>query len=262
MSDCTKAVDAGGVYVSIFESGVRGGRRPLGAQGVSGSVGSDGSRIGAAGIAARDPLRGPAAETALAFGRLFFPILLLTTIGAAALIYGNRPALWLSLRDVGDAPFDTGLVTLPLTFLFVQLTNRRYGAAYAAVQVLGATAAAIAAALYAGHELAAMRGEALPPTRLMFGFGAALFIAQMISILAFDRLRGPRWWQAPLFASLLGGMVLPLIAYPAVYAGTEIDWFGPMLSYMMAAIAMAFASLLPYWLLRSIIAPTSGFGGY
>lgn len=246
--------------VSIFESGVRGGRGSAGAKGFSGSLGSDGIRI--SGAARRDAARGPIAETVAAFGRIFFPIVLLATVGAAALIYGNRPALWLGARDVGGTPFDTGLVSLPLTFLLVQLTNRRYGAGYAFVQVIGALAAAIATALYASHALEMMRGEALPPFRFVVGFGSALFIAQLVSIVVFDRLRGPQWWRAPLFASLLAGVALSLIAYPAVYGGTDVDWFGPMLSYTMLSIAMAFGSLLPYWLLRRMIAPMSGFGGY
>jgi uncharacterized PurR-regulated membrane protein YhhQ (DUF165 family) len=128
--------------------------------------------------------------------------------------------------------------------------------------VIGALAAAIAAALYASQALEAMRGEALPPVRFVAGFGSALFIAQMVSIVVFDRLRGPQWWHAPLFASLLAGIVLALIAYPAVYGGTDLDWFGPMLSYTMLTIGTAFASLVPYWLLRRVIAPLSGFGGY
>ncbi len=244
--------------MSIFESGVRGGRGSAGAKSFSG-LGSDGVRISGA---RRDAARGPVAETVVAFGRVFFPIVLLATVGAAALIYGNRPALWLGSRDVGGAPFDTGIVSLPLTFLLVQLTNRRYGAAHAFVQVIGALAAAIAAALYASQALETMRGEALPSLRFAMGFGCALFMAQMVSIVVFDRLRGPQWWRAPLFASLLAGITLSLIAYPAVYGGTDVDWFGPMLSYTMLTIGAAFASLVPYWLLRPVIAPLSGFGGY
>ncbi len=254
--------------MSIFESGVRDRRKSGGVRFVSGGTGPSSVRrtldgAGRATIARRSAgVRVPLGETALAFGRLIFPVLLLVTAGAWALIYGNKPATWFSARDATGAPFDIGLVALPLTFLIVQLTNRRYGAAYAFVQVLGAVAVAIAAALYARNTLTFMRGAALPTTRLMLGFGGGLFVAQLVSIFAFDRLRGPRWWQAPLFASLLGGAALSFVAFPSAYSGTSVDWFNPMLSYLYVTVEAAVALLVPYWLLRPAIAPMSGFGGY
>jgi uncharacterized PurR-regulated membrane protein YhhQ (DUF165 family) len=197
-----------------------------------------------------------------ALGRLFFPVMLLSTVGAASLIYGSEPVRWLGNGDVGGQPFDFGLVALPFTFLVVQLTNRRYGAAYAVLQILGALALSIAAALYASDDLILLRGSPLPTWRFMAGFGTGVLFAQLISIVVFDRLRGPLWWQAPLSASLAGGATLSFIAYPAVYFGTGADWFGPMLAYCSVTVGVAVALLLPYWLLRPLIAPISGFGGY
>jgi uncharacterized PurR-regulated membrane protein YhhQ (DUF165 family) len=254
--------------VSIFESGVRARAKTGGQQFVSGSAASRGARqpAGRAGkiVVAPQPNFSQTSfgETALAFARLVFPILLLVTAGAWALIYGNHPAAWLGARDVGGAPLDAGFAALPITFLIVQLTNRRYGAGYASLQVLGAVAASIAAAIYARDTLTAMRGAALPPMRLMLAFGGGLFLAQFVSILVFDRLRGPRWWQAPLFASLLAGATLSLVGFGSAYSGTGADWVAPMMSYLYITIEAAVLLLIPYWLLRPVIAPMSGFGGY
>jgi len=250
-----KVAGTGGVIVSTFESGVRGGRRSVGV-GLSASVAGRSIHV------ARDRARGPLGEMALAVVRLVFPVFLLVTGVAAAVIYGGEPADWLGAVDVGGKPFDTGLLALPGILFIVQLTNRRYGAGYAVTQVLAGVAAVLAAALYAGDDFTLLRGAPLPADRLLIAFGGALFVGQLFSIFVFDRLRGPKWWQAPFFGLLFGGIAMGLIAYPASYIGTGADWLVPMFTYVGVAIAEAVVLLAPYWLLRGIIAPLPGFGGY
>jgi hypothetical protein len=97
---------------------------------------------------------------------------------------------------------------------------------------------------------------------MVVGFAGGLFVAQMIAIFLFDRLRGPRWWQAPLMASLIGGIALSLIAFPVSFAGTPIDWSARMLDYMAVTSFAAVALTVPYWMLRSLVPPRPGFGGY
>jgi uncharacterized PurR-regulated membrane protein YhhQ (DUF165 family) len=253
--------------VSIFESGVRGDRR-VDVRAVANVADAERvrrpmDRIGRAHVArSSDYGRGAFGEAVLATSRLIFPILLLVTAAAAALIYGDAPARWLGELDVAGKPFDTGLLSLPLTLFVVQLTNRRYGAGYAFLQLLGAAALGVAAAIYANQDLVLLRGTELPPMRMIAAFGAGLVVAQLFSIVVFDRLRGPRWWQAPLFASLFGGIALAAVAYPIAYLGAGVDWFQPMLSYIGINIVTALLLLVPYWLLRAVIAPLPGFGGY
>lgn len=253
--------------MSIFESGVRDDRRAVGARFVSGVADAERmrrpvERIGRAHVPRHaEGGRGAFGEMIVGIGRLFFPIALLVTAAAAALIYGDAPARFLGDIDVGGKPFDAGVLALPLTLFIVHLTNRRYGASYAIVQLLGATAIVIAAAIYGRDDLMLLRGTALPASRVIVAFGCALFLAQLVSIFVFDRLRGPHWWQAPLVASTLGGVVLALIAYPAAYLGGAL-WLAPMFSYMGVAAVTGFLMLVPYWLLRAIIAPLPGYGGY
>ncbi len=197
-----------------------------------------------------------------ALSRLVFPVLLLTTIGAAAFIYGDAPAGWLGNLDVDGQPFCTGLLSLPLTLFVVHLTNRRYGAGYAFAQVYLATAVVLAAIFYMRDDLALLRDRALPDLRLAAAFGGGLFLAQIVSIFVFDRLRGPLWWQAPLFSSLFGGIVLGVVAYSGTYADTGAVWCEPMMAYIAVSAAVAVGLLAPYWMLRSLVEPLSGFGGY
>jgi uncharacterized PurR-regulated membrane protein YhhQ (DUF165 family) len=155
-----------------------------------------------------------------------------------------------------------GLLVLPLTFLAVHLTSRRYGAGYAVAQVLLTFVAVAALAYFGRSQITAALGEQHAPLRMIVGFAGGLFVAQMIAIFLFDRLRGPRWWQAPLMASLIGGIVLSLVAFPASFAGTDIQWSGRMLDYMAVTSIAAVLLVIPYWILRPLVPPRSGFGGY
>lgn len=209
-----------------------------------------------------DSSRGAFAEAIVAAARLFFPVLLLVSILAAVFIYGDAPARWLGGLNVDGKPFETGLLALPAILFVVQLTNRRYGAGSAFVQLLAASLVAIGLAAFAGDDLLVLRGGELPAARIIAAFGGGLFIGQLVSIFVFDRLRGPQWWKAPLFATFFGSIALGVVAFPAAYAGTSVEWTQPMLAFMGVTSATAVVLLAPYWLLRSIVAPLPGFGGY
>lgn len=256
--------------MSFFESGVRAGSK-AGATRYSAGVADVGPRslrrsselVGRAHVARPQSDRvGVIGRSLSAATRLVVPVFLLLTVGAAAFLYGNQSAAWVGNIDVGGVPLSLGLLLLPLSFFVVHLTNRRYGAAYALAQVVGAWAIAFGSLPYTQNALSMLHNGALPDMRLVVGFGAGLFLAQLVSILVFDRLRGPQWWQAPLFASLLGGVALCLIGYPLAYAGTDIAWTHPMLSYMGVTAAASIVMVVPYWMLRSVVTPLSGFGGY
>lgn len=191
---------------------------------------------------------------------LVLPVLLLVALGAAAFLYADRPVTWLSAASARWLTW--GHLMIPLTFFAIHLTNRRYGAAFACSQTCLAWALVIAALWAARTDLSALAGRALPDLYEAAAFGGALFIGQLFSILVFDRTRGPNWWMAPLLSTLLGGMLFCLIAFPLAGLGIGGDWFGPMLTYAGIMAASAMLLLVPYYLLRSIVPPMSGFGGY
>ena len=193
-----------------------------------------------------------------AFLRLVIPVVLLATLGGASYVYAGVPAPVFT-----DRPWlNMGLLVLPVTFLAVHLTSRRYGAGYAVAQVFLTFLAVATAAYFGRDQITAALGDQRVSLRMIAGFAAGLFVAQMIAIFLFDRLRGPRWWQAPLMASLIGGIALSLIAFPASFAGTAIDWSGHMLDYMAVTSLAAVLLVIPYWVLRPLVPPRSGFGGY
>jgi uncharacterized PurR-regulated membrane protein YhhQ (DUF165 family) len=194
--------------------------------------------------------------------RLTIPVLLLIASGAAAFAYSNMPAHWLPLTGIGGQPLSLGLILMPATLFAIHLANRRYGAAYASAQILLAWAVSAAVLPFTMQYLLQLNGGNLPDVRVIAGFSAALFVAQFIGAWTFDRVRGRRWWSAPLTASLVGGAALTFIGYPAAYYGTDVAWTGPMWSYLALTVGVAIALLVPYWALRSAVPPTSGFNGY
>lgn len=211
------------------------------------------------------PAAGPgtARRLALVVGallQLVLPVLLLIALGAVSFLYGDRSVTWLGAASAGWLTL--GHLIVPLTFFAIHLTNRRYGAAYAFAQTVLAWVLGVAALRAAQSDLPALAGRALPDLHEALAFGGALLIGQIFSVLVFDRTRGPRWWQAPFFASLSGGILFCLIAFPLAYIGTEVDWFGPMLTYAGIMAAAGLLLLVPYCLLRRIVPPMSGFGGY
>ncbi|MDE2013443.1 MAG: VUT family protein [Alphaproteobacteria bacterium] len=191
---------------------------------------------------------------------LVLPVLLLAALGVASVAYGDRGA---ALPGGAGASWLTlGHLLLPLTFLAIHLTNRRYGAGHAFAQTMLGWALGLGVLWAMREQLPVLLGRALPDLHLVFAFGSALLIGQLFSVLVFDRTRGPRWWTAPLLATLAGGLLFCGIAFPGAYVGTSVDWIGRMLTYGGYFVAASVALLLPYGLLRRCVPPRSGLGGY
>lgn len=191
---------------------------------------------------------------------LVMPVLLLTALGAAALLYGDRPVTWLGTANAQWLTL--GHLALPLTFFAIQLTNRRYGAIYAFAQTVLAWSLGAAAVSVAESDVALLMGHALPARNEIVAFGAALFFAHLFSVFVFDRTRGPRWWSAPLQSTLWGSVMFCLIAFPAAYLGTDVAWSAEMVTYICILAVSALILLVPYYALRKLVPPLSGFGGY
>lgn len=253
--------------MSVFESGVTTGQQAGGFR-VSTKADAGARRptdfIGRAHVARieSDSIGSKLWSLAAPVFRLTIPVLLLIVSGAAAFAYSNEPARWLPLTGIGGHPLTLGLVLMPATLFAIHLANRRYGAMYASAQILLAWAVSAAVMPFAMPYLSSLNGGALPTLREIAGFGGALFVAQFVSAWVFDRVRGRRWWTAPFIASVIGGAVLAFAGYPAAYYGMAIVWIGPMWSYLWLTIGVAIALLIPYWMLRRVVPPTSGFNGF
>jgi uncharacterized PurR-regulated membrane protein YhhQ (DUF165 family) len=194
-----------------------------------------------------------------AIARLILPVLLLLISFAAIWLDLDTPANsviggpsmpWLSL----------GHLLVPLSFLCVHLTNRRYGPATAFAQVVVALAVAAAIVMFVTPDLPPVI-RAVPDLRIAGAFAGAFFVASFVSIIVFDGARGPRWWMAPLLGMLTAVVIFALLFYPAAYAGAG-DWTGRMIVHLAYLSALAVLSLVPYWILRGLVRPLPGYNGY
>lgn len=257
-----KRLRKGRGVVSGFEAGVRADTRVGTAKYIHGSLDAraPGVLIGRAHEASpsRQAHGRRFAGALLAPLQLVLPVALLMTISAASFLYGDVSA---GLPEIG--PWLTlGDLLVPLTFLAIHITNRRYGANYALAQVIGAWAFGAAAIWAPRNDLGVLISRPLPAMREMIAFGGALFLAQIAAVAVFDGMRGPRWWAAPLYASLWASVILCIVGFPAAYVATATGWTTPMFIYLGVTVVEAITMLIPYWAIRGIVPPLSGFGGY
>jgi uncharacterized PurR-regulated membrane protein YhhQ (DUF165 family) len=196
-----------------------------------------------------------------AVARLIVPVVMLLLSFAAVYLYLDTPAT--SVAGSVDGHWLTmGHLLVPVTFLCVHLTNRRYGPAYAFAQVVLSLTAAVAFVVFVAPDLRSYAPiRTVPDLRVAAAFGGAFFVASFISIVVFDGARGPRWWMAPLLGMLASVVIFGLVFYPAAYAGNG-DWTHRMAVHLEFLAALAVLSLLPYWVLRGFVRPLPGYNGY
>ncbi len=197
-------------------------------------------------------------------GRLILPVLLLMSAVAAMYLYKDTKAPAVPGLDALNGGWLTvSHLVLPLSFFIVALTNRRYGPAYAFAQVAIGCAATTLVALFAGDSLATiMQAPSAPLSRVVAAFAIAFLAANFIAIVVFDGARGPRWWTAPLLGSLAAAVTFSTIFYPVAYAGTADLSLYQASAYCGVLVAAGVVLLVPYWMLRGLVPPLSGFGGY
>ena len=193
--------------------------------------------------------------------RTIIPVLALCTALAAMYLYMDTTLPYFA--DAGVRWLTVSHLLLPVAFLTVHLTNRRYGPSYAFAQVVLSFAVLAAAVIFGAKMIQMFLPEAIVPSvRMVAAFSAAFFVAAFVGIIAFDGARGPRWWTAPLIGSVVASLIFAPIFYAAAFAGTSGPWFAHMGIHTGLLIGGAILALIPYWLLRRVVQPLPGFGGY
>jgi uncharacterized PurR-regulated membrane protein YhhQ (DUF165 family) len=193
--------------------------------------------------------------------RMILPVTFLCMSFVAIYLYMDRTLPYFA--DLNGNWLTVSHLVLPLAFLTIHLTNRRYGPSYAFAQIVISLAVCGSVALFGFEQLRHLLPSPIVPSmRESASFAGAFFAAGFLSIIAFDGARGPKWWIAPLLASLVAGLSFVLIFYPAAFAGTGTAWTGHLVVNAAILAVAAVLGLFPYWLLRRAIPPLPGFGGY
>lgn len=154
-----------------------------------------------------------------------------------------------------------GHILIMFAFFTVMLTNRVLGPPYALAQVVIGWLIILAAWLAVLDIVKSFPGSPLPPTRVLCAFLLALAIAHIASIVIFDQARGKPWWRAPFYGGLSGALVLPLLYWPIAKWGTE-PFVGRLVIDFAVKAVMVYVLLGLYALLRPLIRPRAGLGGY
>lgn len=143
-----------------------------------------------------------------------------------------------------------GAFTYPLAFLVTDVTNRIYGSAAARRVVLAGFVTGLVCSLI-GTQISGEFGP-LVTWRIAIGSGLAFLTAQLVDVLVFDRLRGGRWWRAPLASTLAGSALDTAIFFSVAFSaalvflepGNDVGWANEPLPLLgVGPIAPLWASL-------------------
>lgn len=164
------------------------------------------------------------------------------------------PSNWLTM----------GHAIVPVVFFIANLVNRRYGDNTTIAHIIAswtlATLTAIAV-LFQFDERLPAAGQ-VPNLRVALTFLVAMMSGQLAGAFVFDRTRGVVWWKAPLQSALTSSFVAVFLFYPLAYAGTSAIWLNHMSVDAGVKAAMSFALLIPYYVLRPLVRPKAGLGGF
>jgi queuosine precursor transporter len=143
-----------------------------------------------------------------------------------------------------------GAFTYPLAFLVTDIMNRVYGVAAARRVVFVGFLVGIGCSLI-GTQIVGEYGP-LVTLRIAVGSGIAFLTAQLLDVAIFDRLRQGKWWQAPVFSSVIGSSVDTALFFTIAFSGTltwiepvnDVSWAGEMLPLLgLGPVAPLWVSL-------------------
>ena len=177
-----------------------------------------------------------------------------------------------------------GAFVYPFAFLVTDLTNRRYGARIARRVVFSGFAVAVACSILVPPllfkaGLLAFETEPGRLVRIAIASGSAFLAAQSLDIFVFDKLRGTRWWRAPVASSLSGSILDTTVFFSIAFAtifvfvgpndGFALEsgplfgvlaieaprWVSWALGDLTVKLTIAVCALLPYRLAMQVVRP-------
>ena len=144
-----------------------------------------------------------------------------------------------------------GAFSYPIAFLITDLANRSFGKIVARKIVYIGFAIGISFTL-----LFSTNFTDLISIRIAIGSGTAFFIAQLLDVQIFDKLRKKKeWFVAPLTSSLIGSTIDTFIFFSISFYGTGIPWITLSLGDLSVKIFVALMMLIPFRLLLKTLKP-------
>ena len=137
-----------------------------------------------------------------------------------------------------------GAFSYPIAFLITDLANRKYGKLVARQIVYFGFIVGVFLTLYFSTNF-----SDLISIRIAIGSGTAFFIAQLIDVQIFDKLRQKKWFVAPLTSSLVGSTIDTFIFFSISFYGTGLNWITLGAGDLCVKVFMAFFMLIPFRIL-------------
>jgi uncharacterized PurR-regulated membrane protein YhhQ (DUF165 family) len=127
-----------------------------------------------------------------------------------------------------------GALTYPVSYFVTDLTNRWYGPERARRVV------------YIGFVLAVVLSAWLASPRIALASGTAFLVSQLLDVSIFNRLRGGRWWRAPLVSSVLGSLIDTALFFALAFYATGVPWVTLAAGDYGVKVLIALLMLGPY----------------
>ena len=91
--------------------------------------------------------------------------------------------------------------------------------------------------------------------RIAIGSGTAFFIAQLIDVKVFDKLRKEKWFIAPLTSSIVGSSIDTFLFFSISFYGTGVPWITLSLGDLTVKLFVALIMLIPFRILLKTFKP-------
>ena len=137
-----------------------------------------------------------------------------------------------------------GAFSYPITFLIIDLANRRFGKKEARKLVYIGFGVGILLTM-----LISTNFQDIISIRIAAGSGIAFLVAQLIDIEIFQRLRNKVWFVAPVTSSVSGSIIDTFLFFSISFLGTSIPWVTLAFGDLSVKFFMAFLMLIPFRLL-------------
>ena len=143
-----------------------------------------------------------------------------------------------------------GAFSYPIAFLITDLANRSFGKYIARKIVYLGFIIGVGFTIFFSTDFANFIS-----IRIAIGSGTAFFIAQLIDVQIFDKLREKKWFIAPLTSSVIGSSIDTFLFFSISFYGTDVPWITLSLGDLAVKIIVALIMLIPFRILLKTLKP-------
>ena len=137
-----------------------------------------------------------------------------------------------------------GAFSYPITFLIIDLANRRFGKKKSRKLVYIGFAIGILLTAFVSTNF-----QDIISTRIAIGSGTAFLFSLLIDIEIFQRLRNKLWFVAPVTSSIVGSTIDTFLFFFIAFSGTGISWVTLAFGDLFVKFLMALLMLIPFRIL-------------